>query len=106
MTAQASRAAAPAASTRGGADRRSQPRGARAAAEHVAERDATTVGTGRWALRLPPGDQLVFIAGVGLMAAIGLIEWPVALVVVVGHELAHSHHGKILREFGDVLEEA
>ncbi|MFF4756123.1 hypothetical protein ACWD5R_37310 [Streptomyces sp. NPDC002514] len=57
-------------------------------------------------LELPPPDQLVFLAGLGVLTAVELIEWPIALAIAIGHELARSHHGKALREFGEALEEA
>lgn len=57
-------------------------------------------------IELPPVDQLAFLAGLGFLAAFELIEWPIALAIGVGHELARSRHGKVLREFGEALEEA
>ncbi|MEV7734395.1 hypothetical protein AB0O75_20350 [Streptomyces sp. NPDC088921] len=41
-----------------------------------------------------------------MLAALGIIEWPVALAITVGHKLTQRHHGRPLREFGDALEEA
>lgn len=55
---------------------------------------------------LPPKGELAFLAGVGLIAAAGLIEWPVAVVVAAGHVIAHASHNKSLREFGEALEAA
>jgi hypothetical protein len=57
-------------------------------------------------VELLPPEQLAFLAGVGVLAAFEILEWPVALVLAVGHQLAHSHHGRVLREFGEALEEA
>ncbi|MGP4052945.1 hypothetical protein [Streptomyces sp. 2A115] len=57
-------------------------------------------------LELPPAEQLAFLTGLGLLAALEILEWPVALVLAVGHQLAHSHHGRVMREFGEALEEA
>ncbi|MBP2066369.1 hypothetical protein [Streptomyces iranensis] len=57
-------------------------------------------------MELPSADQLCFLAGLGVIAAVGIIEWPVAAAIAVGHGLAHSQHGKALREFGEALEEA
>ena len=82
------------------------PHGARAAAERVLSGDAVIVPLGNHRLELPPGDQLAYLAGLGLLAALDLIEWPIALAIAVGHELARSHHSKTLREFGDALEQA
>ncbi|MDL5206134.1 hypothetical protein [Streptomyces sp. ALI-76-A] len=57
-------------------------------------------------LQLPPPDQLAFLAGLGVLVTLEIVKWPVALVLAVGHQLAHSHHGRLLLEFGDALEEA
>ncbi len=65
-----------------------------------------TVRLGDLRLELPPRDQLAFLAGLGVLTALELIEWPVALAIGVGHELARSRHGKVLREFGEALEDA
>ncbi|MEU6578016.1 hypothetical protein [Streptomyces sp. NPDC046805] len=81
-------------------------RGPRAAAERVVADHTTTVHMGALRLELPPADQLVFLAGLGLLTALEVIEWPVALAVGVGHELSRNHHSKVLREFGEALEEA
>lgn len=83
-----------------------RPRGPRAAAEHVVSGNSVTVRMGDLRLELPPRDQLAFLAGLGFLTALDLIEWPLALAIAVGHELARSRHGKALREFGEALEEA
>lgn len=57
-------------------------------------------------VRLPGPDQLAFYGGIGALAAFGIIEWPVAIVIGVGHFLAEDRHHKILREFGEALAEA
>ncbi|MEU7379944.1 MULTISPECIES: hypothetical protein [unclassified Streptomyces] len=80
--------------------------GARAAAERVVSGDTVTVSVGGLRFELPPRDQLAYLAGLGLLTAFDLIEWPVALAIAVGHELARTHRSKSLREFGDALEQA
>lgn len=77
-----------------------------AAADQAVARHAVTLDVLGTRLELPPPDQLAFLGGVAVLAALEIIEWPVALVLAVGHQLAHSHHGKVLREFGEALEEA
>ncbi|MGW1026354.1 hypothetical protein ACWD4J_22130 [Streptomyces sp. NPDC002577] len=57
-------------------------------------------------LELPPADQLVFLAGLGVLTALEIIEWPVAAAIGIGHALAHNHHSRVLRDFGEALEEA
>jgi hypothetical protein len=57
-------------------------------------------------VELPPSDQLAFMGGVLTLAAFGIVEWPVAIVLTAGHLLAHNRHVQLLREFGKALEEA
>lgn len=76
------------------------------AAEHAVTHNTVTLDVLGTRVELLPPEQLAFLAGVGVLAAVEIIEWPVALVLAVGHQLAHSHHGRVLREFGEALEEA
>lgn len=57
-------------------------------------------------LTLPAPEHLAFYAGVGAMAVFGIMEWPVAAVLLVGHTLANEQHNKILQSLGEALEEA
>lgn len=76
------------------------------AAERAVTHHAVTLDVFGARVELLPPEQLAFLAGVGVLAAFEVLEWPVALVLAVGHQLAHSHHGRVLREFGEALEEA
>ncbi|MBB5133358.1 hypothetical protein HNP84_003084 [Thermocatellispora tengchongensis] len=53
---------------------------------------------------VPPPDRLVFYAALGALAALEIIDWPVALVVGAGHFLAEQHRSQILRELGEAAE--
>jgi hypothetical protein len=55
---------------------------------------------------VPSRDQLVFFGGLGVLAVVGVIEWPVAAVVGAGHLLAAKRNNRALREFGEALEQA
>ncbi|MGI8493096.1 MAG: hypothetical protein ACR2KC_06495 [Acidimicrobiales bacterium] len=55
---------------------------------------------------LPPPEHLVFYAGIVLLAAVELIEWPVALVIGVGKMLSDNRSHKTLRDLGEALQEA
>ncbi|HEY6595402.1 MAG TPA: hypothetical protein VI011_15090 [Asanoa sp.] len=57
-------------------------------------------------LNLPAPEQIVFIGGVAVLAVIGLLEWPVAALLGLGHGLATNRHNKTVRAFGEALEEA
>ncbi|MEU5842640.1 hypothetical protein [Rhodococcus sp. NPDC047139] len=61
-------------------------------------------GVGR--LSLPPPEQLAYLAGIGALVALELLEWPVAVAITTGHLLAEVHHHRILQGIGEALEEA
>jgi hypothetical protein len=54
----------------------------------------------------PSPQELVFIAGVGVLAVVGALEWPVAAVVVTGHVLAAGARNRTIQEIGEALQEA
>lgn len=57
-------------------------------------------------LWLPPGDTLAWLGGLVTLAAVGVLEWPVAVALGAGHVLAHQQHLRLLKDFGEGLEEA
>lgn len=57
-------------------------------------------------LTLPAPEHLAFYAGVGAMAVVGIMEWPVAAALLMGHALVNAQHNKILQSLGEALEEA
>jgi hypothetical protein len=57
-------------------------------------------------LSLPPLDHVAWYAGVGILTAVEMLEWPVAVVLTVGKILADSRTHRTLRSFGDALEDA
>jgi hypothetical protein len=82
------------------------PRGSSAVAEAVTERHSmsfTVPVIGRVSLGEP--KHLPFYAGIAVLAAVGVIEWPVAGIVMVGKLLADNAHREVLRDFGSALEE-
>jgi len=79
----------------------------RTAAERV--RDADTVALDLPVLghiRIPHAEELAYYGGLGALAALQIIDWPVALAIAVGHALAHNHRSRIAQELGAALEEA
>jgi len=56
-------------------------------------------------LETPPVEHLAFYAGVVLLAAADIIEWPVALVVTAGHLLTGLTKRPGLAELGEGLDE-
>jgi hypothetical protein len=57
-------------------------------------------------LRLPRPDHVAYYGGLGALAVLQLIEWPVAVVLGLGHALAENHHSRVAHELGEALEQA
>ena len=59
-----------------------------------------------WTFMLPPRREWPWIGGVVLVAALDLIDWPVALIVAIGHTIMTNSHNEQLRELADGVEAA
>ncbi|MFI7219290.1 hypothetical protein [Micromonospora maritima] len=55
---------------------------------------------------VPPPDKLAYYAGIGVLAALQVIEWPLALVITAGHVLADQHFSGLVKGVGEALETA
>ena len=55
---------------------------------------------------VPPPDKLAYYAGLGVLAALQVIEWPLALVITAGHVLADQHMSRLVRGLGEALQSA
>lgn len=55
---------------------------------------------------VPPPDKVAYYVGIGILAAAQLIEWPIALVITVGHLLADQHLSGLAKGVGQALESA
>jgi len=51
-----------------------------------------------------PHPRLGWYAGLAVMAAIEIIEWPLAIMMMLGHEIAHRAHSRALRDFAEGVE--
>ncbi|MDQ2723085.1 MAG: hypothetical protein M3Y19_07280 [Actinomycetota bacterium] len=58
------------------------------------------------AVRLPEPQQLGYFAAIGALGVLGVLEWPVALVLAGGHFLASNQHNRVVQQFGEALEDA
>jgi len=65
-----------------------------------------TLPGGIGTVRLPTPERLAFYGGITALVALGIVDWPVALVIGIGHLLTEDHHHKVLAEFGEALDEA
>ncbi|MFC6085224.1 hypothetical protein [Sphaerisporangium aureirubrum] len=55
---------------------------------------------------LPSVDRLAFYGALGTLVALQLVEWPVALIIGIGHYLAEQHFSGVLRGIGEAAETA
>jgi len=51
-----------------------------------------------------PHPRFGWYAGLAVMAIIEIIEWPMAIVMMAGHEIAHRTHSQALRDFAEGVE--
>jgi len=51
-----------------------------------------------------PHPRFGWYVGLAIMAAIEVIEWPLAIVMMLGHEIAHRAHSQALRDFAEGIE--
>lgn len=58
------------------------------------------------AVTLPSPEQLAYVGGIATLAALEIIEWPIAVTLAAGHLLAATRGNKALQDFGDALEHA
>ncbi len=81
---------------------------ARRAAAQAIEKDSIRIELpdGLGSVQVPSPERLAFYGGIAALAALGIMEWPVALVIGLGHLLAEDHHHKLLADFGQALAEA
>jgi hypothetical protein len=69
----------------------------------TAQQRRTSVRRSSTATKLPH-PRLGWYAGVAVMAIVEIIEWPLAIVMMVGHEIAHRAHRQALRDFAEGIE--
>ncbi|MER6945795.1 hypothetical protein ABT294_17360 [Nonomuraea sp. NPDC000554] len=55
---------------------------------------------------VPEGNQLVFYTVLGILGALEIVEWPVVLIVGVGHLLSSQHRYRLLQQLGQAAEAA
>lgn len=55
---------------------------------------------------VPQPQQLAYYGGLAALAALEIIDWPVAIAVAAGHLLANNQHNEVLEQLGEALEES
>jgi hypothetical protein len=56
------------------------------------------------AVNLPASEQVAFIGGLAVLTVIGVLEWPVAVLLGIGHGVATHAHRTMVRALGEALE--
>jgi hypothetical protein len=56
-------------------------------------------------VRLPEPQRLTYYAAIGALGVLGVLEWPVVLVLAGGHALASDQNNRAVQQFGDALED-
>ncbi|RWA16443.1 hypothetical protein MELE44368_07460 [Mycolicibacterium elephantis DSM 44368] len=54
---------------------------------------------------IPRPEQLAFYGALAALAAVEIIDWPIALVLGASHALTQSEHGRVAQEIGEALED-
>ncbi len=78
----------------------------REAVQHVREGETFAVNLpvlGQ--IEIPRPEQIAYYGGLAALAALEIIDWPVAVVIAAGHILASNHRNKLLEELGEAMEE-
>ncbi|MGV0768419.1 hypothetical protein [Mycobacterium syngnathidarum] len=57
-------------------------------------------------VKVPHPEQLAYYGALGILAAVEIIDWPVALLLGAGHVLMQNEHSRVVQEVGEALEEA
>lgn len=61
-------------------------------------------GVGR--VPIPRPEKLAYYGTLATLAAIDVIDWPIALIIAAGHVLAENTHSRVLHEFGEAAQDA
>lgn len=57
-------------------------------------------------IAVPPSDKIAYYLGLGVLAALQIIEWPLALVITAGHLIADQHFSGLAKGLGEALQQA
>jgi len=85
---------------------RSRSRSAKTAVKAVGSHTTVISLPALGTVQLPSKGTFAYFGAVAGLAALGLVEWPVAVIVGVGHMLAQQHGNAVLEEFGEGLGDA
>jgi hypothetical protein len=67
---------------------------------------SVTLPDGLGTVRLPEPQRLAYYGGLMALAAFGILDWPVAIALGIGHVLAEQHRHRFLEDLGEALADA
>ncbi|MFG1935252.1 hypothetical protein ACGFK1_32085 [Mycobacterium sp. NPDC048908] len=79
----------------------------RDAVKRITEAEAFSVNlpvVGR--MRIPRPEHLAYYGALGVLAAVEILDWPIALAIAAGHALTEQHHSRVAKEIGEAIEDA
>lgn len=56
-------------------------------------------------VRIPHPEQVAYYGALAVLAAVEVIDWPIALALAAGHALVANSHNRVVEELGEALEE-
>jgi hypothetical protein len=86
---------------------KSQPNSHRDAVARVREAQSFAVNlpvVGR--VHIPRPEQVAYYGALGALAALEIIDWPIALAIAAGHALVQNQHNRVAENIGEALEDA
>jgi xanthosine utilization system XapX-like protein len=57
-------------------------------------------------VRIPRPEHVAYFGALGVLAAVEIIDWPIALVIAAGHVLVNNEHNRVAEQVGEALEDA
>jgi hypothetical protein len=57
-------------------------------------------------VRIPHPEQVAYFGALAVLAAVEIIDWPIALAIAAGHVLVQNQHNRVAEEVGEALEDA
>ncbi|CQD03702.1 hypothetical protein [Mycolicibacterium conceptionense] len=57
-------------------------------------------------VKVPHPEQVAYYGALGILAAVEIIDWPVALLLGAGHVLMQNEHNRVVQEVGEALADA
>jgi len=56
-------------------------------------------------VRIPRPEHLAYYGVLGGLAAVEIIDWPIALVLAAGHALTQQHQSRFAEDVGEALQD-